>query len=69
MKKTVENLGAQILKGDRLAVARVMTLIENDDDHAFELLNILFPHTGTAYRLGITGPPGAGKSTLTSHPG
>ena len=67
MKKTVENLGAQILKGDRLAVARVMTLIENDDDHAFELLNILFPHTGTAYRLGITGPPGAGKSTLTSH--
>lgn len=62
-----ENMKKNIINGDRLAIARAMTQIENDDDKAVEILNMLFPHTGTAYRLGITGPPGAGKSTLTNH--
>lgn len=53
----------QILSGDRRALARAATLVENRAGR--DLLRELFPHTGRAFVLGITGAPGAGKSTLT----
>ncbi len=59
-------LVAPILAGDPRALARAATLIENRHPSAASLLRDLFPHTGRALVLGITGSPGAGKSTLTS---
>lgn len=56
----------QIVRGDRRAVARAISIVENGNSNAEELLSELYRHTGKAYRVGITGPPGAGKSTLTS---
>ena len=55
-----------MLKGDRLAAARAITLVENEDPSAEGMLTEMFPHTGKAHRIGVTGPPGAGKSTLTA---
>ncbi len=52
--------------GDRVALARAMTLVENGSPGAADLLDRVYPRTGHAYRIGITGPPGAGKSTLVS---
>jgi LAO/AO transport system kinase len=46
-------------------MARIITLVENQDPRAFEFLGSIYPHTGRAYVLGITGSPGTGKSTLT----
>ncbi len=54
----------RILKGDKRAVARLITMIENDDTSIREAQALLHPHTGNAHIIGITGPPGAGKSTL-----
>jgi LAO/AO transport system kinase len=54
----------QILSGDPRALARAATSIENRNPHAETLLKQLFPHTGRATVIGITGAPGAGKSTL-----
>lgn len=59
------DLGARLLKGEKRAAARLITLIENKDQEAFEILKALYPKSGNAYVIGITGPPGAGKSTLT----
>ncbi len=56
----------RLRSGSPLAIARAISLVENDDPSAQELLAELFPLTGKAYRIGITGPPGAGKSTLTN---
>ena len=58
-----------ILQGDRLSLARALTLVENqsvDDQRARDLLRALFPHTGHAHILGVTGAPGSGKSTLVT---
>ena len=55
-----------LLRGDRRTVARAISLIENGSSGADEILSAIYPHTGKAYRIGITGPPGAGKSTLTN---
>jgi LAO/AO transport system kinase len=55
-----------ILSGDRRALARVITQIENAAPTSGEALAALFPHTGRTHRVGITGPPGTGKSTLVS---
>src|SRR5690554_4046839 len=55
----------RLLKGDRKSLARLITLVENDEPIAMEALKKLFPYTGNAHVVGITGPPGAGKSTLT----
>ncbi|HLY63627.1 MAG TPA: methylmalonyl Co-A mutase-associated GTPase MeaB [Terriglobia bacterium] len=53
-----------ILAGDRRAIARAISAVEGGDPAGRELLKHLFPRTGNAYAIGITGPPGAGKSTL-----
>jgi LAO/AO transport system kinase len=53
-----------VLGRDARALARAITLVENDAAAAGDLLGALYPHTGKAFVVGITGPPGAGKSTL-----
>lgn len=50
--------------GDKLALARALSLVERGGDEAQELIRNLYPDTGGAYRIGVTGPPGVGKSTL-----
>jgi LAO/AO transport system kinase len=52
--------------GDRTALSRTITLVENRTGDYAEILDGLFKRTGRAYRIGVTGPPGAGKSTLVS---
>lgn len=59
-----DKLVQELLAGSHRALARVISLIENESRHAVGLLEELHPYTGEAYRLGITGPSGAGKSTL-----
>ncbi len=56
----------KVRKGDVSAMARAMSLVENEMPQAREIMDRLYPRTGRAYRVGVTGPPGAGKSTLTS---
>jgi LAO/AO transport system kinase len=63
---TRETLLAGVRSGDRRALARAITLIENADPLAYELVRDLYPETGKAYAIGITGPPGVGKSSLIS---
>jgi LAO/AO transport system kinase len=50
--------------GDRRALARAISLVENSDPLAHEIVRDLYPHTGHAYAVGVTGPPGVGKSSL-----
>lgn len=57
-------LAKRVLASDWRAVARAITLIENNDPAAAALVTALYPRTGHAHIIGITGPPGAGKSTL-----
>jgi LAO/AO transport system kinase len=57
-------LGARIRAGDPRAIARAISLIENESPAAAALLAEIYPATGRAYLIGVTGPPGAGKSTL-----
>ena len=59
-------LAEDVLRGDRLALARWLTWLEEDDPRADPILAELFPRTGQAHRLGVTGPPGSGKSTLVN---
>lgn len=59
-------LAERTLAGDRRAVARSISLVEDGDPASFELIKLLYPHTGGAVRVGITGPPGVGKSSLIS---
>ena len=61
---SVENWAEQVRAGDQRAISRAVSAIENRSRDAEELLRQLFPHTGRAYRVGITGAPGTGKSTL-----
>jgi len=63
---THESLVAGVRSGDRRALARAITLVENADPLAYELVRELYPETGHAYAVGITGPPGVGKSSLIS---
>ncbi|MBL8229669.1 MAG: methylmalonyl Co-A mutase-associated GTPase MeaB [Bryobacterales bacterium] len=62
----MQELADRILAGDLRSLARAATLIENRSPRAEELLRLLFPHTGRAAIIGITGAPGAGKSTLVN---
>jgi LAO/AO transport system kinase len=57
-------LAQRILKGDRRAVARLISMAENFDPQAQDAMRLLHPHSGRAHIVGVTGPPGAGKSTL-----
>ncbi|MCK4511365.1 methylmalonyl Co-A mutase-associated GTPase MeaB [bacterium] len=54
----------RLKNGDALALARAISWIENEDPRGLELLDVVYPHVGRSYRIGISGPPGAGKSTL-----
>jgi GTPase len=66
MRVESETLARAITKGDRRSVARGISMVEDSSAGAEDLLRSLFPETGKGYRVGITGPPGAGKSTLTN---
>jgi LAO/AO transport system kinase len=57
-------LGERVLAGDSRAIARAISLIEDEDAASADLVRAIFPSTGRAYLIGVTGPPGAGKSTL-----
>jgi LAO/AO transport system kinase len=57
-------LAARLLAGDRRALARAITLVQDDDPAGWELVREIYPQTGAAAVVGFTGPPGAGKSTL-----
>jgi LAO/AO transport system kinase len=57
-------LAAGVLEGEKRAVARAITLVENRDPVAYDLVRELYPHTGGALLAGFTGPPGVGKSSL-----
>jgi LAO/AO transport system kinase len=61
---THEQLVAGIRAGDRMALARSISLVENRDPAALAVVQELYPETGAAFAVGITGPPGGGKSTL-----
>ena len=65
MSDETDALVERMLAGDRVALARLMTLVENRTPGLPALMARLHPHTGRAHVVGITGPPGAGKSTLT----
>ena len=57
-------LAQRVLVGEPRAIARAISIIEDEDPAAADLVRAIFPHTGRAYLVGVTGPPGAGKSTL-----
>ena len=63
---TRESLAAGVRAGDKRAVARAITLVENGAPMAYDLVEDIYPDTGHAYSIGITGPPGVGKSSLIS---
>ena len=62
----VTDLVKGVLSGKRRELARLISLIENDDGDASEALSQLYKHTGKAHIIGVTGPPGSGKSTLVT---
>jgi GTPase len=63
---TLEALVKGVRAGERRALARAITLVESSDPLAYELIRELYPSTGNAYEVGVTGPPGVGKSSLIS---
>ncbi len=64
MTFSARDLAQGVLRRDRRSVARLMTAIENEDPDSRAAISELYPHTGNAYTVGVTGPPGSGKSTL-----
>ena len=62
--RTADDLTEPLLAGDRRALARAISLVENDDPEGWELVRRVYPRTGRAAMVGFTGPPGVGKSTL-----
>ncbi|MDQ3630777.1 MAG: methylmalonyl Co-A mutase-associated GTPase MeaB, partial [Actinomycetota bacterium] len=58
------DLAERLLAGDKRALARSITLVENDDPEGWDLVRQVYPETGGATMVGFTGPPGVGKSTL-----
>ncbi len=61
----MQDYAEQVLAGSPRAVARLISWLEDEDERALDQMERLYPHTGRAYIVGITGSPGAGKSTLT----
>jgi LAO/AO transport system kinase len=64
MASSEKPLAQRLLDGDKRALARAITLVENDDPAGWELVREIYPSTGQAAVVGFTGPPGVGKSTL-----
>jgi len=62
----LSELKDQLYKQNKRAISRAISLIEDSDPHAISFIKEISKKTGGAYRIGITGPPGAGKSTLTN---
>jgi LAO/AO transport system kinase len=60
------DIAERVLNGDRRAVARLITMVENNYSEVRELMRELYPHTGKAHVIGITGAPGSGKSSLVN---
>lgn len=60
------DLAQSVLNGDRLALARLLSRVENTTPEGLAALDALFPHTGKAHLLGVTGAPGTGKSSLVN---
>ena len=60
------SLAETVLRGDRLALARLLTQVENDTAEGQAALDVLFPYTGKAHLIGVTGAPGTGKSSLVN---
>lgn len=61
---SLENISADLVKGDRRSLARALSLVEDGGPEASWLVRKLFPYAGRAHLIGVTGPPGVGKSTL-----
>lgn len=61
--KDIDGLVAASWEGDKLATSRLISMVERGDEHAPDVMERIFPHSGKAYYIGVTGPPGAGKST------
>jgi LAO/AO transport system kinase len=64
VSSSAETLAQRLRNGDKRALARAISLVENDDPQGWELVREVYPHTGRAAVIGFTGPPGVGKSTL-----
>jgi LAO/AO transport system kinase len=62
--RTAADLAARLLDGDKRALARAISLVEDDDPEGWALVREVYPKTGHAHVIGLTGPPGVGKSTL-----
>jgi LAO/AO transport system kinase len=62
--RTAADLAERLLAGDKRALARAISLVENDEPEGWALVREIYPHTGNASVIGFTGPPGVGKSTL-----
>lgn len=63
-EQTANELAERLVAGDKRALARAISLVENDDPVGWKLVSEVYPHTGNARVIGFTGPPGVGKSTL-----
>ncbi len=63
-RDSVEGLVESLLKGDKRSAGKLISLIEDDEPEAVEAVARIFPHTGRAHVVGLTGPPGVGKSSL-----
>ena len=64
--KYMKDMVQKIIQGDQLTGGRLIRLLEEGDPQGIEMLKLLYPNTGNAYIIGITGPPGSGKSTLVN---
>jgi LAO/AO transport system kinase len=64
MPETETSLAQRLMSGDKRALARAISLVEDDDPEGWALVQEVYPHTGRAAIVGFTGPPGVGKSTL-----
>ena len=64
MRYNVEELVQKLIQGNKFATARLISLAENDPTTAQKIISLIYPYTGRAHVIGVTGPPGSGKSTL-----
>lgn len=66
-KQMSENsLKERMINGDKRSIARAISIVESNNSKSAEFLKTIYSDTGNAYRIGVTGPPGAGKSTITN---